>query len=118
MTTAPRILVLSASVGAGHMRAAEAVEVALRETVPEAHVQNLDVLEMTRELTGRLGEMTLPVRIVWGQEDRASPLDHGLYMVRRMPDARLVVLPRCGHSVQSERAEEFNALVIHFLEQG
>src|SRR5256885_5338117 len=43
----PRILVRSASVGAGHLRAAQAVELALREVVPEATVRNLDVLELT-----------------------------------------------------------------------
>src|SRR5262245_7426302 len=47
MSTPPRILVLSASVGAGHLRAAQAVELALREVVPDATVRNLDVLEMT-----------------------------------------------------------------------
>jgi processive 1,2-diacylglycerol beta-glucosyltransferase len=46
----PRILVLSASVGAGHLRAAEAVEQALRQGVPDAHVRNLDVLELTNRL--------------------------------------------------------------------
>src|SRR5215831_4091684 len=44
---ASRILVLSASVGAGHMRAAQAVELALRQVRPDAHVRNLDVLELT-----------------------------------------------------------------------
>lgn len=44
---AGRILVLSASVGAGHMRAAEAVELALRKLAPHAHVRNLDVLTLT-----------------------------------------------------------------------
>ena len=43
----PRILVLSASVGAGHLRAAEAVELALRQTVPDAQVKNVDVLTLT-----------------------------------------------------------------------
>ena len=42
-----RVLVLSASVGAGHMRAAQAVEVALRETAPDATVKNVDVLTLT-----------------------------------------------------------------------
>lgn len=42
-----RILVLSASVGAGHLRAAEAVELALRRLDPAAVVQNLDVLDFT-----------------------------------------------------------------------
>jgi processive 1,2-diacylglycerol beta-glucosyltransferase len=44
---APRVLVLSASVGAGHLRAAEAVELALRQTLPHAHVKNVDVLTLT-----------------------------------------------------------------------
>ncbi len=42
-----RVLVLSASVGAGHLRAAQAVELALRQLDPEAVVKNVDVLELT-----------------------------------------------------------------------
>jgi processive 1,2-diacylglycerol beta-glucosyltransferase len=57
MNAKPCILVLSASVGAGHLRAAQAVELALREVVPEATVRNVDVLELTnapfRQLYGR-----------------------------------------------------------------
>jgi processive 1,2-diacylglycerol beta-glucosyltransferase len=44
---AERILILSASVGAGHIRAAQAVEAALRELAPGAAVVNLDILTMT-----------------------------------------------------------------------
>jgi processive 1,2-diacylglycerol beta-glucosyltransferase len=57
MSKSPRILVLAASVGAGHVRAAQAVELALREVVPEATVKNVDVLELTnaafRQLYGK-----------------------------------------------------------------
>jgi processive 1,2-diacylglycerol beta-glucosyltransferase len=49
-----RILVLSASVGAGHLRAAEAVELALKQTLPDATVKNADVLEMTNRLFKKL----------------------------------------------------------------
>jgi processive 1,2-diacylglycerol beta-glucosyltransferase len=49
-----RILVLSASVGAGHLRAAEAVELALRCLDPTAVVQNLDVLDFTNTAFRRL----------------------------------------------------------------
>ena len=42
-----RILVLSASVGAGHLRAAEAVEAACRIRYPAAEVRNVDVLTLT-----------------------------------------------------------------------
>ena len=53
-----RILVLSASVGAGHLRAAEAVELALRQLDPEAEVKNIDLLDLTnaafRRVYGKL----------------------------------------------------------------
>jgi processive 1,2-diacylglycerol beta-glucosyltransferase len=54
MSSSPRILVLSASVGAGHLRAAQAVELALREVVPDALVRNLDVLELTNTAFRRI----------------------------------------------------------------
>jgi hypothetical protein len=40
------ILILSASVGGGHLRAAEAVELALGKLAPQAAVRNVDVLTM------------------------------------------------------------------------
>jgi len=49
-----RVLVLSASVGAGHLRAAEAVELAMRQAHPDVHVVNADVLQMTNALFRRV----------------------------------------------------------------
>lgn len=53
--------------------------------------------------------------LVWGQEDRASPIDHAFTMLRLMPDAELHVLPRCGHSAQVECARRFEELTLEFL---
>lgn len=41
-----RILILSASIGTGHLRAAEAIALALREMVPSALVETADVLSL------------------------------------------------------------------------
>src|SRR5262249_60349534 len=49
-----RNLVLSASVGAGHMRAAEAVELALRQLAPQAMVKNGDVMTLTNAVFRRV----------------------------------------------------------------
>src|SRR5580704_16016529 len=49
-----RILILSASVGAGHLRAAQAVELALRELAPDAIVKNVDVLTLTNAVFRRI----------------------------------------------------------------
>ena len=51
---AKRVLVLSASVGSGHMRAAQAVELALPQLDPEAVVENRDILELTNAAFRRI----------------------------------------------------------------
>jgi processive 1,2-diacylglycerol beta-glucosyltransferase len=48
------ILILSAAVGAGHMRAAQAVELAARQLLPDAVVRNVDVLTLTNAPFRRL----------------------------------------------------------------
>lgn len=47
---AKRILIVSASAGAGHVRAAQAVEVAFREGSPDVEVKNIDFLDLANGL--------------------------------------------------------------------
>jgi processive 1,2-diacylglycerol beta-glucosyltransferase len=49
-----KILILSASVGAGHLRAAEALEKTFKQMLPDAEVKNIDVLNYTNPLFRRL----------------------------------------------------------------
>jgi len=55
--------------------------------------------------------------LVWGRDDRTNPFEGGLFMLKRMPNARLHVFPKCGHWVQMEQCDEFNALLDNFLSQ-
>ena len=50
----PRILILYASVGGGHGRAAQAIQLALREICPQAHTVGVDVLDLVNPLFRRL----------------------------------------------------------------
>ncbi len=56
-----------------------------------------------------------PALLLWGAEDRVSPPAVGERLAAELPHARLVVLPRSGHSVMIERAGAFNDLVLEFL---
>jgi len=49
-----KVLILSASVGAGHLRAAEALEKTFKQTNAAAEVKNIDVLNYTNPLFRRL----------------------------------------------------------------
>ena len=49
-----RILIMSAAVGAGHLRAAQAIELAARELLPHTEVENLDILTLTNAAFRRM----------------------------------------------------------------
>ena len=49
-----KILILSASVGAGHLRAAEAIELAFAQIAPETIVKNIDVLTLANKAFRRI----------------------------------------------------------------
>jgi 4,5:9,10-diseco-3-hydroxy-5,9,17-trioxoandrosta-1(10),2-diene-4-oate hydrolase len=58
------------------------------------------------------------VLLVWGREDRVNPLDGALVALKLIRRAQLHVFSRCGHWAQLERFDEFNQLVMSFLEGG
>jgi pimeloyl-ACP methyl ester carboxylesterase len=50
-----------------------------------------------RHFLDRLGDLRLPVHLVWGGDDRLLPASDGREAASRMPDARVTVLPGVGH---------------------
>lgn len=68
------------------------------------------------ERSRRYRELDVPVLLVWGDHDRVVPLWVGERLERELPDARLVVIPECGHVAAEERPAESLALVERFLD--
>jgi 4,5:9,10-diseco-3-hydroxy-5,9,17-trioxoandrosta-1(10),2-diene-4-oate hydrolase len=58
------------------------------------------------------------VLLIWGREDRMNPLDGALVALKLIRRAQLHVFSGCGHWAQLEKFDEFNQLVISFLERG
>jgi 3-oxoadipate enol-lactonase len=58
-------------------------------------------------LDGRLGEVTVPVDVLWGVSDRLMPLDYARRMAAQLPRSRLTVLEGCGHIPGGECPERF-----------
>lgn len=66
-------------------------------------------------LRARLGEISAPALLVWGEHDRVFPLSAARAAADAIPGARLAVLPRCGHFPQVEAARAFRGLLLGFL---
>src|SRR5262249_30219723 len=58
-----------------------------------------------------------PRPVIWGREDRVNPLDGALVALKLIRRAQLHVFGGCGHWAQLEKFDEFNKLVLSFLER-
>ncbi len=63
----------------------------------------------------RLGSVTTPALIIWGQQDRFIALAAGEDLHRTIPASRLAVLPNAGHLPMWERPDDVNRLIMDFL---
>jgi pimeloyl-ACP methyl ester carboxylesterase len=71
--------------------------------------------DVTQTILDNLASITAPTLIVWGEQDRVLPVAHARVAEKYIPNSRLHIFDACGHIVQMEHAEEFNALVLEFL---
>jgi processive 1,2-diacylglycerol beta-glucosyltransferase len=116
---AKKVLILSAAVGAGHLRAAEAVFLQMKERYPDAEIRNVDVLEYTNPLFRRLYgkayvEMvnTMPEVLGWMYDSLDKPWQNekrrlALDRLNTRPFVRLIQdfqpdLAVCTHFLPSE----------------
>lgn len=63
------------------------------------------------DLVDRLNEIAVPVLVVTGDDDRIVPTEQSIRLAGELPDAKLVVIPNCGHVAQEECEVEFMAAV-------
>jgi pimeloyl-ACP methyl ester carboxylesterase len=68
------------------------------------------------DLTDQMKTLTAPTLILTGDEDWPC-LTPGILMKQNIPTAALAVMPNCGHTVNLEEPDEFNAIVGDFLNQ-
>jgi pimeloyl-ACP methyl ester carboxylesterase len=81
-------------------------------------------LGVIRTLRGTIGhsvapllpQVEAPTLVIWGAEDRIlSDIPGSIRAAARMPRVRQVVIPKCGHAPQIEKARLVNKLISRYL---
>jgi len=67
-------------------------------------------------LDGKLGDVTMPVLLIWGKQDVVTPVFVGEAMHREMPQSVMVVLDGCGHITPIECHDHVLAEMQRFLD--
>ncbi len=78
----------------------------------------LDTMLTGRDATDALlPQLKMPVLILWGKEDRITPLEQGMKMHSLVPDSKLEVFAGCGHLAPGQCTAEMGPVVARFVQQ-
>jgi pyruvate dehydrogenase E2 component (dihydrolipoyllysine-residue acetyltransferase) len=82
----------------------DGVEAALNRIIADTFPAGKQALVVT----GRLNELTVPVQVIWGEEDQIIPARHAGGLPASIP---VRVFRDAGHMVHMEKAAEVNELI-------
>jgi len=71
----------------------------------------------TRNVEALLPTVQAPTLLIWGKDDRITPVDVAARFHALIPRAELVLLPSCGHAPMLEQPEAFNSVLRHWLQE-
>lgn len=73
------------------------------------------IAEQTDDLTSRLGEVTIPCLLLWGDADPISPVGVGQRLRELLPDAALHVIAGADHDLAVTHANSVAFVISEFL---
>ena len=89
-----------------------------KPATPERFIGELRAtLDPSSFVTDRLGEIGVPTLILAGEQDQVVPPASSELVADRIPGARIVTDPDCGHTVRSS-FRDYDAIVEAFLAEG
>ncbi len=72
---------------------------------------------LAEDLTEYLDKIKNPTLLVWGREDKTTPLADGEIMNGKIENSKLVVIDDANHSLPYQKAEEFGEVVGEFIKK-
>ena len=72
---------------------------------------------LAEDLTDYLSKIKIPTLLVWGREDKTTPLADGEVMNEKIKNSELKVIDNANHSLPYQKAEEFARIVEEFIKK-
>jgi len=73
---------------------------------------------VSEDMAGDLPLVGVPTLLIWGENDRLTPIRDGRCMHRLLSGSSLYVIPGTGHNAYRDLPEETAACILKFLKEG
>jgi pimeloyl-ACP methyl ester carboxylesterase len=83
----------------------------VNERIVELFKQGEDTLD------GKLSALNHPTLILWGRQDKLTPVNLGDRFQAELPNSQLIIFDECAHNPYAEQYKNFNTEVLRFLDK-
>jgi pimeloyl-ACP methyl ester carboxylesterase len=105
-------------------------EAAFTKVYGDVSTDQLEAWDIAREMSFRvawkpymysqtlphlLGGVRTPALVVWGDDDKHVPVSAAHVFAKSLPNAKLTIVPECGHFAEMEKPEVLAGLVTDFI---
>jgi 3-oxoadipate enol-lactonase len=94
----------------------ERVAAMIRTTLPAGYIGCCQAIPKI-DVTHRLGEVRCPALVIVGEEDPGTPVEMAREIHAALPSAELAILRSASHLSNVEQPEEFNRVLVGFLDK-
>jgi pimeloyl-ACP methyl ester carboxylesterase len=81
----------------------------------EIRLQEQGLPNLMRSVQEKLSTISCPVLVLWAEQDRWFPVQHGEQLRDRLPNAQFQIIPNCGHYAAGGQPEIINQAILRFL---
>jgi 3-oxoadipate enol-lactonase len=93
----------------------ESIRNTILNTPPQTITDTLMALAQRTETCSVLQQITLPVLLLCGSEDKITPVVQAKFMHRNISNSSLQIISNAGHMANIEQPEVFNKYIIEFI---
>ncbi|AEE53471.1 alpha/beta fold hydrolase [Haliscomenobacter hydrossis] len=89
----------------------------MNKTTAQSMCNTLHALAVRKETCSKLSELTMPILILVGQEDKITPPKVARLMLDKTQHSTLVIVEHAGHLANIENPHQFNQQLMNFMDR-
>ena len=89
----------------------------MNKTTAQSMCNTLHALAVRKETCSKLSELTIPIQILVGKEDKITPPKVARLMLDKTQHSTLVIVEHAGHLANIENPHQFNQQLMNFMDR-
>lgn len=83
--------------------------------IGQKHLKETYLNIIKEDLTDKLPLINSKTLVIWGDKDKITPLKDGIFIAKKIPKSKMVILQNIGHAPYLQEPEKFTKTILDFI---